>query len=104
MTGELIRSPVPLRLATVGDHPRSYGFPLGHPPMRSFLGVPILISGVPFGSVYLTEKAHGSQFTDEDQESVTTLARFAGLAIDHARRYTGAATRGDRLARMVAAL
>ena len=101
--GELICSPVPLRLANVGDHPRSYGFPLGHPPMRSFLGVPILVSGVPFGSIYLTEKADGS-FTDEDQESVTTLARFAGLAIDHARRYTGAATRGDRLARMVAAL
>ena len=102
--GELIRSPVPLRLANVGDHPRSYGFPLGHPPMRSFLGVPILVSGVPFGSIYLTEKADGSLFTDVDQESVTTLARFAGLAIDHARRYTGAATRGDRLARTVAAL
>ena len=93
--GELIRDPVPLRLSEVGEHPRSYGFPLGHPPMHSFLGVPILVGGVPFGSLYLTEKADGNQFTDEDEESVTTLARFAGLAIDHARRYTGAATRGD---------
>ena len=104
MLGELIRDPVPLRLSDVGEHPRSYGFPLGHPPMHSFLGVPIFVSGVPFGSLYLTEKAGGSQFTDEDEESVTTLARFAGLAIDHARRYTGAAARGDELARTVAAL
>ena len=102
--GELIRNPVPLRLSDVGEHPRSYGFPLGHPPMHSFLGVPILVGGVPFGSLYLTEKADGGQFTEEDEESVTTLARFAGLAIDHARRYTGAATRGDELARTVAAL
>ena len=102
--GELIGNPVPLRLTEVGEHPRSYGFPLGHPPMHSFLGVPILIDEVPFGSLYLTEKADGSQFTAEDQESVATLARFAGLAIDHARRYTRAATRGDELARTVAAL
>ena len=102
--GELIRDAVPLRLSEVGEHPRSYGFPLGHPPMHSFLGVPILVSGMPFGSLYLTEKADGDQFTDEDEESVTTLARFAGLAIDHARRYTGAAARGEELARMVAAL
>ena len=102
--GELILDPVPLRLADVGQHPHSYGFPLGHPPMHSFLGVPILIGGVPFGSLYLTEKAGGGQFTDADEESVTTLARFAGVAIDHARRYTGAAARGDELARSVAAL
>ncbi|MFI5039977.1 MAG: GAF domain-containing protein, partial [Solirubrobacterales bacterium] len=49
--GELILDPVPLRLAEVGQHPRSYGFPLGHPPMHSFLGVPILIGRVPFGSL-----------------------------------------------------
>ncbi len=102
--GELIRSPVPLRLADVGEHPRSYGFPLGHPPMHSFLGVPILVAGVSFGSLYLTEKAGGVPFTDEDEESAMTLARFAGVAIDHARRYTGAAARGDELARTVAAL
>jgi two-component system, NarL family, sensor histidine kinase DevS len=72
--------------------------------MHSFLGVSVVVGGTPFGSLYLTEKANGEQFTDEDEESVTTLARFAGLAIDHARRYTGAAARGEELARMVAAL
>jgi signal transduction histidine kinase len=102
--GELIRDPVPLRLADVAEHPHSYGFPIGHPPMHSFLGVPILVGDVPFGSLYLAEKASGDQFTDADEESVTTLARFAGVAIDHARRYTGAAVRGDELARTVAAL
>ena len=102
--GELIRDPVPLRLAEVGEHPRSYGFPLGHPPMQSFLGVPILVNGMPFGSLYVTEKADGSQFTDADERSATTLAKFAGLAIDHARRYSGAAARGDELARTVATL
>jgi two-component system, NarL family, sensor histidine kinase DevS len=102
--GELILDPVPLRLAEVGQHPRSYGFPLGHPPMHSFLGVPIVIGGVPFGSLYLTEKAGGGQFTDADEESVVTLSGFAAVAIDHARRYGGAAARGDELARSVAAL
>jgi two-component system, NarL family, sensor histidine kinase DevS len=102
--GELILDPVPLRLAEVGQHPHSYGFPVGHPPMHSFLGVPILIGGVPFGSLYLTEKAGGAPFTDADEESATTLARFAAVAIDHARRYTGAAARRDELARSVAAL
>lgn len=101
--GELILNPVPLRLAEVGDHPHSYGFPLGHPPMRSFLGVPILAGGVPFGSLYLTEKAGRAEFSSADEESATTLARFAGVAIDHAQRYTGAAARADELARTVAA-
>jgi signal transduction histidine kinase len=101
--GELIVDPVPLRLADVGDHPRSYGFPLGHPVMRSFLGVPILVGGVLFGSLYLTEKAGGVRFTNADEHSVVTLARFAGVAIDHARRYAGAAARRDELARRVAA-
>ena len=102
--GELIRDPVPLRLSDVGEHPRSYGFPLGHPPMHSFLGVPILVGEVPFGSLYLTEKTGGGEFTGIDEASAMTLARFAGVAIDHARRYTGAAARGDELARTVAAL
>jgi signal transduction histidine kinase len=102
--GELIHNPVALRLAEVGEHPRSYGFPLGHPPMHSFVGVPILAGGVPFGSLYVTEKTGGGQFTDADEESLTTLARFAGFAIDHARRYTGAAARSDELARTVSAL
>ena len=102
--GELILNPVPLRLTEVGQHPHSYGFPLGHPPMHSFLGVPIFVGDVPFGSLYLTEKAGGAPFTDADEETVMTLARFAGVAIDHARRYTSATARGDELARTVAAL
>lgn len=92
--GELILNPGPLRLGEVGEHPQSYGFPLGHPAMHSFLGVPILVGGTPFGSIYLTEKADGEQFTDADEESVVTLARFAGVAIDHARHCAGAAGAG----------
>jgi signal transduction histidine kinase len=102
--GALITDPTPLRLEDVGRHPRSYGFPTGHPPMHTFLGVPILIGGTPFGNLYLTEKAGGVRFSDLDQEAVAILAEFAGVAIDHARRYTGASERRDELERTVAAL
>jgi signal transduction histidine kinase len=102
--GALINDPVPLRVGDVGEHPHSYGFPHGHPPMRSFLGAPILTAGVPFGNLYLTEKAGGEQFTEEDEQALVVLADFAGVAIDHARRYTGAADRRDELQRTVAAL
>ena len=86
--GELIARPETLRLANVGAHPHSYGFPAGHPPMSTFLGVPILVGGVPFGNLYLTEKAGGEQFTEQDEQTIGLLAEFAGVAIDHARRYT----------------
>ena len=76
--GELIAHPVPLRLADVGAHPHSYGFPPGHPPMRTFLGVPVLIGGVPFGNLYLTEKAGGEEFTEADEQTIMLLAEFAG--------------------------
>lgn len=102
--GVLIKDPVPLRFDDVGGHPRSYGFPPGHPPMHTFLGVPILIEKEPFGNLYLTEKAGGAEFSAEDEQAVMALAEFAGVAIDHARRYTGAQTRGDELQRTVAAL
>ncbi len=102
--GELIRDPVPLRLTNVGEHPRSYGLPIGHPPMRSFLGVPILVAGEPVGNLYLTEKTGSAEFTAADETSAAMLARFVGLAIDHARRYESAAARGDELARTVATL
>jgi signal transduction histidine kinase len=102
--GALIENPVPLRLADVGRHPRSYGFPHGHPPMHTFLGAPILIAGRPFGNVYLTEKTGGGQFTEEDEEALTVLAELAGVAIDHARRYTGANERRDELEHTVATL
>jgi signal transduction histidine kinase len=102
--GVLIEEPVPLRLADVGEHPRSYGFPHGHPPMRSFLGVPILINGEPFGNLYLTEKAHGEPFTETDEEAVLLLADFASVAIDHANRYDGVRKSHDELSQTVAAL
>ncbi len=102
--GELIEHPVPLRLADVGRHPRSYGFPHGHPPMHTFLGAPIVVRGQPFGNLYLTEKAGGAEFSAEDEEALTILAELAGFAIDHARRYTGASERRDELERMVATL
>jgi len=102
--GELIEHPAPLRLEDVGKHPRSYGFPAGHPPMRSFLGVPIVIGGAPYGNLYLTEKAHGAQFTQDDEEAVSMLAELAGVAIDHAKLYAGTRERRDELERTVAAL
>ncbi|MGO9489252.1 MAG: GAF domain-containing protein [Solirubrobacteraceae bacterium] len=102
--GALIEDPVPLRLADVGEFSRSYGFPHGHPTMRTFLGVPILLGGLPFGNLYLTEKAGGEQFSQADQDAVAVLADFAGVAIDHANRYTGAREDRDDLARTVAAL
>jgi signal transduction histidine kinase len=102
--GELIEHPTALRLTDISEHPRSYGFPHGHPPMQSFLGVPILIDGTPFGNLYLTEKRHGELFTAVDEEAVTMLSELAGFAIDHARRYTGTRERRDELERTVAAL
>jgi len=102
--GELISHPVPLRLARVGHHAHSWGFPVGHPPMETFLGVPILVRGEPYGNLYLTEKAGGAEFTQEDEDAVVLLAEFAGVAIDHADRYSGARERQDELERTVAAL
>ncbi|MGW1270545.1 GAF domain-containing protein [Streptomyces sp. NPDC002491] len=85
--GELIRRPEPLRLAKISDHPASYGFPAHHPPMNTFLGVPIRVRDQVFGNLYLTEKRGGALF-DEDDVSVTlTLAVAAGVAIDNARLY-----------------
>ncbi len=85
--GELIREPRTLRLANVGDHPRSYGFPIGHPPMSTFLGTPIMIRSAAFGNLYLTEKADGAEFDDGDEELVTMLAQWAAIAIENARLY-----------------
>src|SRR5690349_24290847 len=71
--GVLINDPRPLRLADVGTHAQSYGFPLAHPPMKTFLGVPILIHGEAWGNLYLTEKDDGD-FTEEDEEAAMVLA------------------------------
>ena len=102
--GELIRNPRPLRIADVGSHPYSYGFPVDHPPMSSFLGVPILIRGEPYGNLYLTEKQDAAEFTEEDEEAAILLADFAGVAIDHARRFTTSETHRLELQRTVEAL
>ncbi|MFF5300147.1 GAF domain-containing protein [Streptomyces sp. NPDC013161] len=85
--GELIRHPEPLRLAKLSEHPASYGFPANHPPMNSFLGVPIRVRDQVFGNLYLTEKRGGAQFDDEDESVLSTLAVAAGVAIDNARLY-----------------
>ncbi|HEX5309010.1 MAG TPA: GAF domain-containing sensor histidine kinase [Solirubrobacteraceae bacterium] len=102
--GVLIDEPQPLRLSDVEEHPRSYGFPPEHPPMKTFLGVPILIDGEPYGNLYLTEKAGGVEFSEDDEQAVVILAEYAAVAIDHARRYAGASERRDELERTVATL
>jgi two-component system, NarL family, sensor histidine kinase DevS len=93
--GVLIREAKPLRLRDIAEDPRSVGFPPGHPPMRSFLGVPIMLRGVAYGNLYLTEKQGSEDFTDEDQELVTLLAGQAAVAIENARLYE-ASTRWSR--------
>ncbi|MGW0220454.1 sensor histidine kinase [Streptomyces tendae] len=85
--GELIRHPEPLRLAKLSDHPASYGFPAHHPPMNTFLGVPIRVRDHVFGNLYLTEKRGGQQFDEDDESVLATLAVAAGVAIDNARLY-----------------
>ncbi len=84
--GVLIEHPEPLRLADVGSHASSYGFPPGHPAMTTFLGVPVLIRGEAWGNLYLTEKDDGP-FTEADEEATVVLAAWAGIAIENARLY-----------------
>jgi signal transduction histidine kinase len=102
--GELIVNPAPLRLADVGSHPRSYGFPAGHPPMKTFLGVPLTAGGEPFGNIYLADKANDEPFTIDDEHALVALSRFAGIAIDHARSYAMVESQRAELQRAVTAL
>ncbi len=85
--GVLIRDARPLRLHDIADDPRSVGFPRNHPPMRTFLGVPIALRSVAYGNLYLTEKAGGEEFTSEDEELTQLLAAQAAVAIENARLY-----------------
>ncbi len=85
--GLLIDHPDPLRLRHLQEHPRSYGFPPNHPPMQRFLGVPVRIRGTVFGNLYLTDKADGEDFTEQDELLVSALARAAGFVIENARTY-----------------
>jgi signal transduction histidine kinase len=101
--GVLISDPRPLRLREVGEHPQSYGFPLEHPPMHSFLGVPIVIRGEAFGNIYLTEK-EGGEFDEGDEEALVVLAGWAAIAIENARLYRDVQSRRDELERAVSAL
>jgi two-component system, NarL family, sensor histidine kinase DevS len=104
LLGVLIDDPRPLRLDDVGDHPRSYGFPPGHPPMRSFLGVPILIRGQAYGNLYLSEKAGAEPFSFEDEEAIVVLADWAAIAIENAGLYRDVAARREELERAVRGL
>jgi signal transduction histidine kinase len=97
--GELIREPRPLRLTAVEDHRHSYGFPPAHPPMGTFLGVPIAIRGEAYGNLYMTEKAGGAEFDAADEEAAATLAGWAAIAISNARLYRSLEERGEELAR-----
>ena len=85
--GVLIEDPKPIRLDNIFQHPASVGFPANHPPMRTFLGVPVRIRDEVFGNLYLTEKANGQLFSEDDEVLVQALAAAAGIAIDNARLY-----------------
>ena len=86
MLGVLIRTARPLRVPDLGEHPASVGFPPHHPPMRTFLGVPIMLRGVAYGNLYLTEKRDG-EFTQQDEDVIVLLAAQAAVAIENARLY-----------------
>jgi signal transduction histidine kinase len=88
--GVLIREATPLRLHDIADDPRSVGFPPGHPPMRTFLGVPVMLRGEAFGNLYLTEKEGGGDFTEEDEDVTTLLAAQAAVAVENTRLYESA--------------
>ena len=87
LLGLLIKEPQPLRLASIADHAESSGFPAGHPPMESFLGVPVRVRDVVFGNLYLTNKRGGGEFTEDDEAVLLALGAAAGVAIENARLY-----------------
>jgi signal transduction histidine kinase len=98
--GLLIEQPRPLRLAEVGRHPRSYGFPPGHPPMSNFLGVPVLVRGQAWGNLFLTEKS-GGDFDEADEQSAMILAEWTAIAVENAHLYRSVQSRGDEMERAV---
>ena len=91
--GVVLEDAVPLRLDDLSEHPASIGFPSNHPPMGTFLGVPIRARGEVFGRLYLTEKSNGQPFTEDDEAVVQALAGAAGIAVDNARLYEDARRR-----------
>jgi len=85
--GVVMRETKPLRLHDIADDPRSVGLPPNHPPMHTFLGAPILLRGVAFGNLYLSEKRNGGDFTEDDEDLIRLLAAQAAVAIENARLY-----------------
>jgi len=98
LLGTLIEHPHPIRLADLSQHPDSIGFPPNHPPMRSFLGAPILVGEEVFGNLYLTEKKGAAEFTRDDEAVLTALAAAAGVAVENARLFERSRTRERWLA------
>jgi signal transduction histidine kinase len=96
--GLLITDPRPVRMPDITKHPRSYGFPPHHPPMHSFLGVPVRTRDQVFGNLYLAEKQGAAEFSDDDEEILVALAAAAGVAIDNARLFALAQRRERWLA------
>jgi signal transduction histidine kinase len=90
LLGLLIKDPQPLRLASIAAHAESSGFPAGHPPMESFLGVPVRVRDVVFGNLYLTNKRNGGEFTEDDEAVLLALGAAAGVAVENARLYEAA--------------
>lgn len=95
LLGLIITSPQPQRVPDIGQHPKSYGFPANHPPMTSFLGAPVRIRDEVFGNLYLTDKRHAKEFSQDDEAILVALAAAAGVAIENARLYDR--TRGQQL-------
>ncbi|MDX6584015.1 MAG: hypothetical protein QOI10_3199 [Solirubrobacterales bacterium] len=102
--GELIREPQALRLERISDHPRSYGFPAEHPPMESFLGVPVMIRGEIYGNLYLTEKVDGEEFGERDETLLVVLAQWAAIAVDNAQAHETSRRREEELQRAIRGL
>jgi signal transduction histidine kinase len=98
--GVLIREAHPLRLPRIKDDPRSVGFPPNHPPMTSFLGVPVSVRGRVYGNLYLTEKRGAPEFTEDDERAVVTLASQAGVAVENARLWEENARIQEELKRL----
>ena len=96
--GVLIDDPKPIRLEQILEHPASVGFPANHPPMQTFLGVPVSIRDEVYGNLYLTDKADGQPFSEDDEVLVQALAAAAGIAIDNARLYEQSRTRQSWIA------
>jgi signal transduction histidine kinase len=99
--GLLIEDPRPVRIADLTRHPRSHGFPANHPPMRTFLGAPVTSRGRAYGNLYLTNKAGGAEFDEDDEQALVVLAAQAGIAVENARLYEQAQARQRDIERLM---